>query len=874
MVIAIDGPAGAGKSTVARGVADALGFTYLDSGAMYRSVALAALRAGLDPDDAGGVAGLARGLEIGFDGPRCGSTARTSATRSGRRRSPRPPRASRCIRGARGDGRAPARADRRRRLRRRGSRHRHRRQPRRPAEGLPRRERRERARRRAAETGEPRGRRCSPRRRSATPATASASTAPCGPPTTRSSSTPPGSTIDEVVARVVALARERGLLAERGPAAAADRRRRLSERRQVDARQPARRRARGRRPQAGRGHPRPQGARVRVERDLASSSIDTGGVDLEAEDSLSRAVQRQAREAIAEADAVMLVIDARAGVRRRRRARRDPAPRGRAGARRREQGRLGPRRAPERRLHGLGLGEPFAVSATHGRGTGDLLDRVAEVAAATEQPADDDRRCGSRSSAGPTSASRRCSTALLGRRARDRLRARRHDPRRDRHRARRRRPAPSSSSTPPGSGARTKVAGTVDYYAQLRAERAAERADVAIVVCDAAEGVTSEDLRIAELAMRSGCATIVGAQQVGHRRAGPRGREGAAGERRIRQRPPVRSPLGEDRARACRCCSSARSRSPTAARERIPTPELNRFVGDVVAAPPPPQKRGKRLRLYYAAQVGRRPPRFAIQVNDRRLITRDWAYHLENRLRERYELEGVPAGDRLRAPQRAEASPPAQRERRYKEAARATLRESSRYRRLPGLGPMRRRRGGSAAASARAVRRLAGAGSRSTRGAGSSPPSGSRRWCWCVFFGVAVPNLPCQFPGRRLLPAGRRRRGAGPRRRARLPPRQPRPRLRAVRARRRARRRGCRCSAVRSPTVRRPIPGPRWRASDFERDVRPWFGGEAAVAVIRRNGDGRRAGRAARGRRSERRDRVTRRDRGGHTEVETYRASS
>jgi CMP/dCMP kinase len=68
MVIAIDGPAGAGKSTVARGVAAALGFTYLDSGAMYRSVALAVLRAGVDPDDAESVTGLARGLEIGFDG--------------------------------------------------------------------------------------------------------------------------------------------------------------------------------------------------------------------------------------------------------------------------------------------------------------------------------------------------------------------------------------------------------------------------------------------------------------------------------------------------------------------------------------------------------------------------------------------------------------------------------------------------------------------------------------------------------------------------------------------------------------------------------------------------------------------------------------
>ena len=49
MVIAIDGPAGAGKSTVARAVADALGFTYLDSGAMYRCVALAELRGADDP---------------------------------------------------------------------------------------------------------------------------------------------------------------------------------------------------------------------------------------------------------------------------------------------------------------------------------------------------------------------------------------------------------------------------------------------------------------------------------------------------------------------------------------------------------------------------------------------------------------------------------------------------------------------------------------------------------------------------------------------------------------------------------------------------------------------------------------------------------
>jgi cytidylate kinase len=67
MVIAIDGPAGAGKSSVARGVAAGLGFTYLDSGAMYRCVALAALERSVDPDDAEAMGALARSLSIELD---------------------------------------------------------------------------------------------------------------------------------------------------------------------------------------------------------------------------------------------------------------------------------------------------------------------------------------------------------------------------------------------------------------------------------------------------------------------------------------------------------------------------------------------------------------------------------------------------------------------------------------------------------------------------------------------------------------------------------------------------------------------------------------------------------------------------------------
>jgi cytidylate kinase len=68
MVIAIDGPAGAGKSTVARAVAAALGFTYLDSGAMYRCVALAGIERDADLDDAGAMGALSCSLRIELDG--------------------------------------------------------------------------------------------------------------------------------------------------------------------------------------------------------------------------------------------------------------------------------------------------------------------------------------------------------------------------------------------------------------------------------------------------------------------------------------------------------------------------------------------------------------------------------------------------------------------------------------------------------------------------------------------------------------------------------------------------------------------------------------------------------------------------------------
>ncbi|MFN8201891.1 MAG: hypothetical protein U0S48_04960 [Solirubrobacteraceae bacterium] len=76
--------------------------------------------------------------------------------------------------------------------------------------------------------------------------------------------------------------------------------------------------------------------------------------------------------------------------------------------------------------------------------------------------------------------------------------------------------------------------------------------------------------------------------------------------------------------------------------QRVPTPDFNRFLAEIVQVRQPPAKQGHRLKLIYGAQIETAPPRFAIQVNSRNRVTRDYAYFVENRLRARYGLDGVP----------------------------------------------------------------------------------------------------------------------------------------------------------------------------------------------------------------------------------------
>jgi GTP-binding protein len=361
-------------------------------------------------------------------------------------------------------------------------------------------------------------------------------------------------------------------------------------------------------------------------------------VDFAGEHQMAEEIRRQALMALEDADLALLVVDARAGLRPgdaelARELRGGGVPVIVAANKVDDARQTG--LATE--FYGLGLGDPLAVSATQGLGTGDLLDLIVERLPERIEEREEVTRLAviGRPNVGKSSLVNR----LLGEErvivtdvagtTRDAIDTRIDFEGRE-----------VVLVDTAGLRRRTKVAGTVDYYAQLRSEQAAERADVAIVVCDASEGVTTEDLRVAEMAMKQKCATVIALNKWDITATDLEDAK-ARVARKLRQRPQVMAVSAASGRGMKRLVAEALSLADRSA-QQIPTPELNRFLGDLQALREPPAVRGKRLRMYYMTQFETSPPRFAIQVNNRGLVTRDYAYFLENRLRERYGLQGVP----------------------------------------------------------------------------------------------------------------------------------------------------------------------------------------------------------------------------------------
>jgi GTP-binding protein len=398
--------------------------------------------------------------------------------------------------------------------------------------------------------------------------------------------------------------------------------------------------------------------------------IDTGGIDLHDHDPLGESIREQARAGLADAQVAVLVVDARAGVRPgdeelAAELRRAPLPSIVAANKCDALGEL-PLAAE---FHRLGLGEPIPVSATQGLGSGDLLDRiVALLPPGDEQPDEDTIRLAviGRPNVGKSSlvnrflGVERVIVSELAGTTRDAIDL----------------PLLVGEQRltlidTAGMRRQSKVSDSVEYYTALRSQRAAERADVALVVCDAVDGVTAQDLRIAELAMKAGCATAIVLNKWDLQQGGEDDldHERARVAEKLRLRPRVLTVSAKTGRHVARLLNEAIVLGERIS-GRIPTPELNRFLAEAVQARQPPVgtrrgASGHRLRLIYMAQIGERPPRFAIQVNSRTRLTRDYAYFIENRLRARYGMEGVPLiidfverGQRGRADPRAERSAP------------------------------------------------------------------------------------------------------------------------------------------------------------------------------------------------------------------------
>jgi GTP-binding protein len=375
--------------------------------------------------------------------------------------------------------------------------------------------------------------------------------------------------------------------------------------------------------------------------------VDTGGVDLQDTAELAGLVHDQVRAALADADAAVLVVDAKAGLRPGDQEIADllrHADRPSLIAANKVDTAADIPLAAE--FFRLGLGDPVAVSAAQGLGTGDLLDRIAALV-----PEAEDGRAAStdavrlavigRPNVGKSSlvnrflgAERVIVSALAGT-TRDAIDLRMSFEGRE-----------LILVDTAGLRRQAKVAESLEYYTALRSRRAAERADVALVVCDATDGITAQDLRVAELAMKSGCATLLALNKWDLVDDLDLDHERARVHQKLRLRPRVLTASARTGRHVERLLIEAVALADRRA-TRISTPQLNRFLSDVVAARQPPvgsapRGTGHRLKLLFMVQTQTGPPRFSVQVNSRARITRDYAYYLENRLRERYGLEGVP----------------------------------------------------------------------------------------------------------------------------------------------------------------------------------------------------------------------------------------
>jgi GTP-binding protein len=381
--------------------------------------------------------------------------------------------------------------------------------------------------------------------------------------------------------------------------------------------------------------------------------VDTGGWEPDAT-GLQAMVSRQAEQAVVTADLVLFVIDSRTGAtetdlvvaRTLRRANRPVVL-----AVTKVDDERGESDAAE--LWSMGLGEPYAVSGLHGRGSGDLLDAI--LAKLPDAPPEQEGTGGPRR------------VALVGRpnvgkssllnRLTGEERSVVH-------------PVAGTTVDPVDSlldlggetwhfvdtaGLRRRVntASGMEYYASLRTASAIEAAEVAVVLLDASEVISEQDQRVISTVIESGRALVIGFNKwdlVDEDRRLQLEKEIDWELQRVQWAPRIN--LSAKTGRAVDRLAGALRTSLESWDRRISTGKLNSWLNEVVAATPPPARGGKHPRVLFATQADTRPPRFVLFTTA--FLEAGYRRFIERKLREDFDFAGSPIEISVRVRERGE----------------------------------------------------------------------------------------------------------------------------------------------------------------------------------------------------------------------------
>jgi GTP-binding protein len=295
-------------------------------------------------------------------------------------------------------------------------------------------------------------------------------------------------------------------------------------------------------------------------------------------------------------------------------------------------------------FYSLGLGDPIAVSATHGHGTGDMLDACVAQFSRTEDTEDEDDRIkvavigkpnvGKSSLVNLILGENRCIVSDIAGTTRDAI-----DSRVDNKYGK------YVFIDTAGIRRKSKVDDRIEKFSVMRAQLAIERADVCLIMLDAREGVTEQDTKIAGLAHESGKASIVIVNKWDlidkDSKTMDSMRKDVLRDLSFMSYAPVlfiSAVTGQRVDRVFELVNYVNDQSTM----RITTGMLNNVLEDAQARVQPPSDRGKRLKIYYMTQTGIKPPNFVIFCNSRELFHFSYQRYIENQIRSVFGLEGTP----------------------------------------------------------------------------------------------------------------------------------------------------------------------------------------------------------------------------------------